>query len=123
MPVLDLCRKHEVSKNTYYTWKQKYGSMEVSDVKRFKELEIENASVGEWEVDTVIGRFHHQGIVTLADRHSKFTLMKKVPSKHAEPVKQAIVDLFKPVKAHTLIIMPTPIHSDTQPFFTRTVCQ
>lgn len=60
--------------------------------------------VGDWEVDTIIGRYHHQGIVTLVDRHSKFTLMKKVPSKHAEPVKQAIVDLLKPVKHHTLTI-------------------
>ena len=62
------------------------------------------ARVGDWEVDTVIGRYHHQAIVTLVDRHSKFTLMKKVPSKHAEPVKQAIVDLLKPIKAHTLTI-------------------
>ena len=60
--------------------------------------------VGDWEVDTVIGKHHHQGIVTLVDRHSKFTLMKKVPSKHAEPVKQAIIDLLKPVKDHTLTI-------------------
>ena len=64
----------------------------------------EKSRVGDWEVDTVIGRYHHQAIVTLVDRHSKFTLMKKVPSKHAEPVKQAIVDLLKPVKAHALTI-------------------
>ncbi len=43
--VLDLCRKHEISKNTYYKWKQKYGGMEVSDVKRIKELEAENAKL------------------------------------------------------------------------------
>lgn len=45
MPVLDLCRKHEISKNTYYKWKQKYGGMEVSDIKRMKELEAENAKL------------------------------------------------------------------------------
>ena len=45
MLVLDLCRKHEISKNTYYKWKQKYGGMEVSDVKRMKELEAENAKL------------------------------------------------------------------------------
>lgn len=64
----------------------------------------EKSRIGDWEVDTIIGRYHHQGIVTLVDRHSKFTLMKKVPSKHAEPVKQAIIDLLRPVKAHTLTI-------------------
>lgn len=41
MPMLDLCRKHEISKNTYYKWKQKYDGMEVSDVKRMKELELD----------------------------------------------------------------------------------
>lgn len=55
-------------------------------------------------MDTIIGRYHHQGIVTIVDRCSKFTLMKKVPSKHAEPVKQAILDLMKPIKEHTLTI-------------------
>jgi IS30 family transposase len=60
--------------------------------------------IGDWEVDTIIGRYHHQGIVTLVDRHSKFTLMKKVPSKHAEPVKQAIIDLMKPIQHHVLTI-------------------
>lgn len=45
LPVLEVCRKHEISKNTYYKWKQKYGGMEVSDVKRLKELEAENAKL------------------------------------------------------------------------------
>jgi IS30 family transposase len=64
----------------------------------------EKQRIGDWEVDTIIGRYHHQGIVTLVDRHSKFTLMKKVPSKHAEPVKQAILDMMKPIKKHVLTI-------------------
>ncbi len=64
----------------------------------------EKSRVGDWEVDTIIGRYHHQGIVTVVDRHSKFTLMKKVPSKHAEPVKQAILDMLKPIKKYVLTI-------------------
>lgn len=64
----------------------------------------EKSRVGDWEVDTIIGKHHHQGIVTIVDRCSKFTLMKKVPSKHAEPVKQAILDLMKPIKDHALTI-------------------
>jgi putative transposase len=38
----DLCRKHNVSLNTFYRWKQKYGGMEVSDVKKLRSLEDEN---------------------------------------------------------------------------------
>lgn len=38
----ELCRKHSVSKSTYYQWKAKYGGMEVSEAQRLKELEDEN---------------------------------------------------------------------------------
>lgn len=39
----DLCRKHGLSEATFYNWKAKYGGMEVSDAKRLKALEDENA--------------------------------------------------------------------------------
>ena len=37
-----ICREHGISNATYYSWKSKYGGMEASDLKRMKELEIEN---------------------------------------------------------------------------------
>ena len=39
----DLCRKHGMAESTFYAWKAKYSGMEVSDVKRLKELEEENS--------------------------------------------------------------------------------
>lgn len=39
----DLCRKHGISEATFYNWKAKYGGMEVSEAKRLKALEDENA--------------------------------------------------------------------------------
>lgn len=45
MKVNDVCRKHGISNQTYYTWKSKYGGMGVSDIKRLKELEEENAKL------------------------------------------------------------------------------
>jgi putative transposase len=39
----DLCRRHGISEATYYNWKAKYGGMEVSEAKRLKALEDENA--------------------------------------------------------------------------------
>ncbi|MGV1868645.1 IS3 family transposase [Rhizobium sp. VS19-DR96] len=39
----DLCRKHAISEATFYNWKAKYGGMEVSEAKRLKALEDENA--------------------------------------------------------------------------------
>lgn len=42
---VDLCRKHGVSDATFYKWRSKYGGMDVSDAKRLKALEIENAKL------------------------------------------------------------------------------
>ena len=36
-------RKHAISDATFYTWRKKYGGIEVSEVKRLKSLEEENA--------------------------------------------------------------------------------
>lgn len=44
-PASDLCRKHGISEATFYTWRSKYGGMEVSDAKRLKGLEDENAKL------------------------------------------------------------------------------
>ena len=42
LPVAELCRKHGISDATFYTWRSKYGGMEVSDARRLKALEEEN---------------------------------------------------------------------------------
>ena len=41
----DLARKHGVSEATLYNWKAKYGGMDVSEAKRLKQLEDENAKL------------------------------------------------------------------------------
>jgi putative transposase len=41
--VAELVRKHGFSEQSFYRWKSKYGGMDVSDAKRLKELEHENA--------------------------------------------------------------------------------
>ena len=38
-----ICRKLEISEHTYYRWRKEYGGMQVSQAKRLKELEKENA--------------------------------------------------------------------------------
>lgn len=43
--VNDLCRELGVSNVTFYKWKSKFGGMEVSDVKRMKDLEEENSKL------------------------------------------------------------------------------
>ena len=43
LPVAELCRRHGFSEAIYYLWRSKFGGMTVSDAKRLKELETENA--------------------------------------------------------------------------------
>ena len=41
--VKDLCRRHGFSEASYYLWRSKFGGLDVSDAKRLKTLEQENA--------------------------------------------------------------------------------
>ncbi len=43
--VREVCRQHNVTEQTYYRWRQKFGDMEVSDAKRLKILEKENSEL------------------------------------------------------------------------------
>ncbi len=49
--VEDLTRQHGFSKSTFYKWKAKYGGLDVSSLKRLKELEAENQKLKEMYAD------------------------------------------------------------------------
>lgn len=42
LKISDACRPYQITEQTYYRWKKKYGGMEISEAKRLKELEEEN---------------------------------------------------------------------------------
>jgi putative transposase len=52
--VADLCRRHGISETTFYKWKSKYGGLEVSDAKRLKALEDENARLKRLLADAML---------------------------------------------------------------------
>lgn len=62
------------------------------------------ARLGDWEIDTVIGKDHQGAWVTIVERVSKFTLIKKVDTKHAEGVTDATIALLTPHVDKTLTI-------------------
>ncbi len=43
--VKEIIRRHGIAEQTFYRWKSKYGGMEVSDARRLRELEGENAKL------------------------------------------------------------------------------
>lgn len=56
--------------------------------------------IGDFEGDLVIGKNHKGALATLVDRHSKFSLIAKVPDKSAHNVTEAIIAMLKPLKTH-----------------------
>ena len=54
VPVLDLCRKHGLSSPTFYKWKAKYGGLDVSEARRLKALEEENAKLKRMLADSML---------------------------------------------------------------------
>ena len=51
VPVNELARKHEFGRSTFYKWKSIYGGMQVSELKRLRELEAENRRLKQMYAD------------------------------------------------------------------------
>jgi len=60
----------------------------------------EKIRIGDFEGDLVIGKNHKGALATLVDRHSKFSLIAKVPNKSANNVTEAIITMLHPIKEH-----------------------
>ena len=54
VPVADLCRKHGLSSPTFYKWKARFGGMDVSEARRLKALEDENAKLKRLLADAML---------------------------------------------------------------------
>lgn len=60
--------------------------------------------IGDWEIDTVIGKDHKGALLTIVERKTKWTLVKQLAGKHSVPVTEAVIDLMKGLdnKVHTI---------------------
>ena len=50
----EVCRRHGISTATFYAWKGRYGGMDVSETKRLKALEVENAKLKRLLADAML---------------------------------------------------------------------
>jgi transposase-like protein len=64
-PVVDVAKKHGISDQTIYLWRKKFGQLEAADVKRLRQLELENGKLKK----------------LVAERDLEIELMKEVASK------------------------------------------
>jgi len=81
--VADVCRQHGMSTATFYAWKSKYGGMDVSDAKRLKVLEAENAKLKRLYADAMLDN-------TVLNRHFPFDLWTLSLPAPTRPIKQEV---------------------------------
>ena len=56
----EVCRKHGISSATFFKWKSKYGGMDVSDARKLKALEDENATLKRLLAEVLLGWHLHR---------------------------------------------------------------
>ena len=54
MKAEEICRKHNISPQTYYRWKSKYGGMDLKEAQRLRELERENGELKKLLADQLL---------------------------------------------------------------------
>jgi len=74
------------------------------DIDKRPKIVEEKIRVGDFEVDTIIGKNHQGALVTINDRKTGLVKIRKVNSKNAEQVAQAVIDALTPYKPflHTI---------------------
>jgi IS30 family transposase len=74
------------------------------DIDKRPKIVEEKTRVGDFEVDTIIGKNHQGALVTINDRKTGLVKIRKVNSKNAEQVAQAVIDALTPYKPflHTI---------------------
>ena len=63
VPVVELCRNNKMSAGTYYKWRSKYGGMDVSMMKKLKELEDENQRLKKMYAEVSMDKFVLQELI------------------------------------------------------------
>lgn len=62
--VKEIIRRHGISEQTFYRWKSKYGDMDVSDAKRLRSLEAENAKLKKLLAETMLDNVALKDVVS-----------------------------------------------------------
>ena len=61
--VTELCRRHGISEATFYTWRSRYGGLEVSEMRRLRQLEEENRRLKQLVADLSLDKLMLQDVL------------------------------------------------------------
>jgi len=100
--------KHLRHKNVKY--RKRFGNSQKSIIKNRRMIDErpkivdEKSRIGDWEIDTIIGKNQKQAILSIVERVSKFTILKKLERKTSNAVKIAVTDALTGYKnlVHTI---------------------
>ena len=93
------CQKR--NRKRYASGRQRRGSIKNRTCIEQRPAVVDAKSrLGDWEGDTMIGAAHKGVLVTLAERKSRYALVKRISSKHAQPVGDAVIALLRPHRKH-----------------------
>lgn len=74
------------------------------DIDKRPSIVEEKSRIGDWEIDTIIGKNHKGAIVSMVDRHSKLTMLAKVSRKTAHDVGKALISKLSQVQGSVYTI-------------------
>lgn len=97
--------RHQRKKRKRYGTQERRGSLpNRRSIDDRPEEANERQRIGDWEIDTMIGKNHQGAIVTIVDRKSRYTLMRRVAKRKADVVAEATIKLLQPfqTKVHTI---------------------
>jgi len=63
-PAIEVCRQNNISEQTFYRWKKKYGGMGVAELRRLRQLEEENSKLKQLVADLSLDKAMLQEVVT-----------------------------------------------------------
>jgi IS30 family transposase len=94
------CRK--IRRKRYGTYSRRGQIVDRTSIDERPEIVDSRSRIGDWELDTIIGKGHQQAIVSLTERKSRYTLIQKVERKTAQCVTNAIISLLKPFSEYVI---------------------
>ena len=96
------CQKQR--RKRYGTYNRRGQLLNCRSIEERPDIVNHRKRLGDWEVDTLLGKDHKQALVTLTERKSRFTLLGKVSQRSAQAVQDQIHRLLLPIqdKVHTL---------------------
>ncbi len=100
--------KHLRHKNIKY--RKRFGSTQRSSIRNRRMIDErpkivdKKSRIGDWEIDTIIGKNKKQAILSIVERVSKFTILKKLVHKNSDVTKTAMIEALAEYKNHVYTI-------------------